>query len=80
MPALTTLHDLMVHQIKDLYSAERQLVQALPRMAKHANSGELQVAIQKHLEQIKTGVPGVAWVKPDAQAEWPARLAVKVTP
>lgn len=36
--------------------------------------------LQKHLEQVKTGVPGVAWLKPDAQAEWPARLAVKVTP
>lgn len=36
--------------------------------------------LQKHLEQIKTGVPGVAWLKPDAQAEWPARLAVKATP
>ncbi len=56
MPELATLHDLMVHQIKDLYSAERQLVQALPRMAKHANSQELQVAIQTHLEQTETHV------------------------
>ena len=36
--------------------------------------------LQKHLEQVKTGVPGVAWVKTDPQAQWPARLAVKVTP
>jgi len=56
MPALNTLHDLMVHQLKDLYSAERQLVQALPRMAKHASSGELQVAIENHLEQTETHV------------------------
>lgn len=56
MPELATLHDLMVHQIKDLYSAERQLVQALPRMAKHANSRELQVAIQTHLEQTESHV------------------------
>jgi ferritin-like metal-binding protein YciE len=53
MPALSTLHDLMVHQLKDLYSAERQLVQALPKMAKGANAPELQVAIQNHLEQTK---------------------------
>jgi HlyD family secretion protein len=32
----------------------------------------------KHLEQVKTGLPGVAWVRIDPQAEWPARLAVDV--
>ena len=34
--------------------------------------------LQKHLTQVKTGVPGVAWLKLDPQAEWPAKLAVKV--
>lgn len=34
--------------------------------------------LQKHLEQVKTGVPGVAWVKLDAQQEWPAELAVRL--
>lgn len=34
--------------------------------------------LQKHLKQVKTGVPGVAWLKLEAGAEWPARLAVKV--
>jgi ferritin-like metal-binding protein YciE len=56
MAELATLHDLMVHQIKDLYSAERQLVQALPRMAKHANSDELQGAIRSHLKQTEMHV------------------------
>ncbi|MFJ9531500.1 HlyD family secretion protein [Herbaspirillum sp. NPDC101396] len=32
----------------------------------------------KHLHLVKTGLPGVAWVKLAAQAEWPAELAVKV--
>jgi HlyD family secretion protein len=32
----------------------------------------------KHLEQVKTGLPGVAWVRIDAQADWPARLSVNV--
>ncbi len=32
----------------------------------------------KHLKLVKTGLPGVAWLKLDAQAEWPAELAVKV--
>lgn len=34
--------------------------------------------LQKHLSQVKTGLPGVAWVKLDKQVEWPADLAVKV--
>lgn len=32
----------------------------------------------KHLELVKTGVPGVAWVKIDPKAAWPAKLAVNV--
>jgi HlyD family secretion protein len=32
----------------------------------------------KHLELVKTGVPGVAWVKIDQKAAWPAKLAVNV--
>lgn len=34
--------------------------------------------LQKNLRQIKTGLPGMAWLKQDAQAAWPAELAVKV--
>lgn len=34
----------------------------------------------KNVQQVKTGLPGVAWVKLDPQAPWPAELAVKVTP
>ena len=33
--SLATLHDLMVHELKDLYSAEKQILKALPRMAPH---------------------------------------------
>ena len=32
--------------------------------------------LRQYLEQVKTGVPGVAWLKVDPQAEWPASLAV----
>ncbi|MCD9033236.1 HlyD family efflux transporter periplasmic adaptor subunit [Luteimonas sp. Y-2-2-4F] len=32
--------------------------------------------LKRHLEQVKTGVPGVAWLRTDPQAEWPASLAV----
>jgi HlyD family secretion protein len=33
--------------------------------------------LQKNLTQVKTGLPGMAWLKLDSQAEWPAELAVK---
>ena len=34
--------------------------------------------LQKHMQQVKTGVPGVAWVRLDAAQPWPAELALKV--
>jgi len=34
--------------------------------------------LQKHLKLVKTGLPGVAWLKLDAQAQWPEKLLVKV--
>ncbi|WP_243039241.1 HlyD family secretion protein [Dyella sedimenti] len=34
--------------------------------------------LRKHLEQVKTGVPGVAWVKLDPDKDWPPQLAVKL--
>jgi ferritin-like metal-binding protein YciE len=51
--ALETLHDLWVHELKDLYSAERQLVQALPKMAKAATSDELRTALENHLAETE---------------------------
>lgn len=51
--ALETLHDLWVHELKDLYSAERQLVQALPKMAKAASSDELRTALENHLAETE---------------------------
>ncbi|MBN8772838.1 MAG: hemolysin D [Thiobacillus sp. 63-78] len=32
--------------------------------------------LKRHIEQVKTGVPGVAWLKLDPQAQWPASLAI----
>ena len=34
--------------------------------------------LQKHLKLVKTGLPGVAWLKLDQQAQWPANLIIKV--
>jgi ferritin-like metal-binding protein YciE len=53
MPKLDTLEVLLAQEIKDLYSAENQLVKALPKMAKAATSPELQQAIKTHLEETK---------------------------
>jgi ferritin-like metal-binding protein YciE len=48
---LDTLKDLYVEELKDLYSAEKQLVKALPKMAKAAKSPKLQAAFKTHLRQ-----------------------------
>jgi ferritin-like metal-binding protein YciE len=48
---LETLKDLYIDEIKDLYSAERQLVKALPKMAKAANDKNLQQAFRTHLKE-----------------------------
>ena len=51
---LKTLDDLLVKELRDLYSAEKQLIKALPKMAKGANSAALQEAITEHLEVTRT--------------------------
>jgi len=47
------LKELYVDELKDLYSAENQLVKALPKMAKAASSDELREGFEKHLEQTR---------------------------
>ncbi len=56
MKELTTLHDLFLDEIKDLSSAEKQLLKALPKLIKRASSGELSRGLQKHLEQTEEQV------------------------
>jgi ferritin-like metal-binding protein YciE len=50
---LHSLKDLYVDQLKDLYSAENQLVKALPKMAKAAASDDLREGFEHHLEPTK---------------------------
>ena len=50
---LETLQDLYVHELKDLYSAEKQLIRALPKMAKAAKDSKLAAGFEEHLEQTK---------------------------
>jgi ferritin-like metal-binding protein YciE len=53
---LNTLDDLLLHELKDLHSAENQLVKALPKMAKAATNAELKAGFEQHLEQTKQHV------------------------
>jgi len=50
---LDSFEHLYVDELNDLYSAEHQLIQALPKMAKAASTPELQQAFSKHLEETK---------------------------
>ncbi len=50
---LNSLSDLLHQELKDLYSAETQLVKALPKMAKAATNDELKAGFEEHLEQTK---------------------------
>jgi ferritin-like metal-binding protein YciE len=47
------LKELYIDELKDIYSAETQLVKALPKMAKAAASDELRSGFEEHLEQTK---------------------------
>jgi ferritin-like metal-binding protein YciE len=50
---LSTLNDLFIKELRDVYNAERQLIRTLPTMAKKANSPDLAQAIETHLEETE---------------------------
>lgn len=52
-PTFKSLHELYVSELRDLYSAEKQLTKALPKMAEAANSKELKKAIESHLKETE---------------------------
>jgi ferritin-like metal-binding protein YciE len=51
--SVETMQELLIDELKDLYSAEKQIVRALPKLAKAATSTELQEALLNHLEETK---------------------------
>lgn len=53
---LDTLRKLYIDELKDLYSAEKQLIKALPKMARAASAPQLKKAFETHLEQTKRQV------------------------
>ena len=50
------LQEIFIEHIRDMYDAEKQLVKALPKLAKAADSGDLADAIRNHLEETKKQV------------------------
>ena len=50
---MKNLKDLFEHQLKDLYSAETQLLKALPKMAENATDAKLKKAFEAHLEETR---------------------------
>lgn len=56
MAKISHLRDLLIEELKDLYSAETQLVKGLPKMAKAASDEGLKEAFQQHLEETKVHV------------------------
>jgi ferritin-like metal-binding protein YciE len=51
--AVKTIEDLFIHELSDIYSAEKQLTKALPRLARAAEAPELKQAFEAHLEETQ---------------------------
>ncbi len=64
---LDSMDALFLHELQDLYSAEKQLIAALPKMANGASSPELKEAFETHLEQTKGHVERLDTIFKDLQ-------------
>ena len=53
---MESLDELLAEELKDIYSAEKQLLRALPKMAKKASAPELKTALQEHAEMTQRQV------------------------
>ena len=53
---ILSLHDALLHELRDLYSAEKQLTKALPKMAKGATNADLAAGFEQHLEETQEHV------------------------
>lgn len=51
--SITTMHQLFIEELRDMYHAEKQLVKALPKMAKAASDNTLRQAFEHHLEETE---------------------------
>ncbi len=56
MSSVNSLQELLIEEVRDLYDAEKQLVKALPKMAKASTNSELKEGFNQHLEETKNHV------------------------
>jgi len=56
---IKTLDDLFVHQLRDIYYAEQQIVKTLPKLIEKATNPELKAGLENHLEETKGHVERV---------------------
>jgi ferritin-like metal-binding protein YciE len=56
MPKANSFQDLFLDEARELYSAEAQLIQALPRLAEAATSDEIRAIIESHFEETRTHI------------------------
>ena len=56
MAEMNPLQELLHDELKDLYSAENQIIKALPKMAKNATNPQLRTAFERHLEETRNQV------------------------
>ena len=62
---VTKLDELLEDELKDIYSAETQLIKALPKMAQVADSNDLRAAFEQHLEQTRHHVQRIEQICSD---------------
>src|SRR5687767_10798199 len=73
----TALHELFLDELADILNAEQQLLKALPKMAKAANSDELREAFESHLEETQNHVSRLEDVFGSLEGQTPKRKKCK---
>ena len=73
---ITTLDELFEDELRDIYNAETQLVDALPQMAKAADSDDLRAAFEKHLEQTRLHVQRIEEICSDLKVKPVGKVCV----
>jgi len=66
---ITSLDQLLEDELKDIYSAENQLLKALPEMVQAAESKDLRASFEKHLEQTQTHIQRIEEICKDLNVE-----------
>lgn len=73
---ITTLDELLHDELKDIYHAETQLIEALPKMARAAESADLRAAFEKHLEQTRVHIQRVEEICSDLKIRPQGKVCV----